>query len=228
MKQLLRLKTVVMAFAFLMLPLQADMVRIEGGIGAFVAEPGGTFDPDGGGEIDLKDDLGLDTENDPYFWVFLKHPIPIVPNVRLEYLELQHNPDGGSSFKVQELDGILYYNFLDNLLWITLDLGLDLKYVTTDADDLDSETAALALLYGRVRLEPLDWLGLEALLKATNYGDNKGYDARLKADLTLSIVPVIQPALEVGYRIHKIQYKIGDVIDKAEYTGVYMGLMLRF
>jgi outer membrane protein len=228
MKQLLRLKTVVMAFAFLMLPVQADMVRIEGGIGAFVAEPGGTFDPDGGSEIDLKDDLGLDTENDPYFWVFLKHPIPIVPNVRLEYLELQHNPDGASSFKVQELDGILYYNFLDNLLWITLDLGLDLKYVTTDADDLDSETAALALLYGRVRLEPLDWLGLEALLKATNYGDNKGYDARLKADLTLSIVPVVQPALEVGYRIHKIQYEIGDVIDKAEYTGVYMGLMLRF
>ncbi len=206
----------------------ADFLRIEAGAGAFVAEPGGTFDDRNGHTLVDLEDAGFDTESDLYFWAYLKHPVPVVPNVRIEYLGLNNSPDGGDSFRVDEFDGILYYNFLDNLLWITLDLGLDIKYITTDSDTLESETAALGLLYGRLRLEPLDWLGVEALLKVTNYGDNKGYDARLKADVTLTMVPVIQPALEVGYRIHKIRYDIGDVINKAEYTGVYAGLMLRF
>ena len=208
---------------------KADFVRIEGAIGVMAAEPGGTIAAaDGGTEFDLKDDLGLKTENDLYLWAFLKHPVPIIPNVRLEYLGLNHTPDSDSTYKVEELDGILYYNLFDNLFWITADLGVDIKYVTTDANAMDSENALLGLLYGRLRLEPLDWLGIEALLSATNYEDNKGYDARLKIDYTMTFVPVLQPAFELGYRIHKIQYKIGDVINKSEYTGVYGGLMLRF
>ncbi len=206
---------------------QADFLRIEGGIGLFNAEPGGSIIDKNGNATDLTD-MGIGTENDLYLWAFLKHPVPLIPNLRLEYLGLNHSPDSGGNYKVEEVDGILYYNLFDNLFWITADLGVDLKYVTADANTMDSDNALLGLLYGRLRLEPLDWLGIEALLSATNYEDNKGYDARLKIDYTMTFIPLIQPAFELGYRIHKIQYKIGDVINKSEYTGVYGGLMLRF
>lgn len=209
------------------LPATADFLRIEGGVGIFNAEPGGSFESKNSGvDLDLKD-AGIGTENDLYAWAYVKHPIPIIPNLRMEYLDLTHKPDLGGNFDVKELDGILYYNLFDNLFFITLDLGIDVKYVETTGGTV-GDTATLGLLYGRARIQPFDWLGVEALLKATNYEDNKGYDARLKIDYTMSFVPVVQPGLELGYRIHKIQYAIGDFINKAEYTGIYAGLMLRF
>jgi outer membrane protein len=211
---------------FLAAAAEADFLRIEGGVGVFGAEPGGSLEGKNGTDISL-DELGIGKESDVYAWVYLKHPVPIIPNVRIEYLSLKHSPQAGGNYTVNELDGILYYNLLDNLLWITADLGIDLKYVSTAEENMDDETA-LALLYGRLRLQPVKWLGIEAMLKATNYQDNSGYDARLKIDYTMTFIPVIQPGLELGYRIHKIQYKIGDVINKSEYTGVYGGLMLRF
>ncbi|UFS62693.1 TIGR04219 family outer membrane beta-barrel protein [Sulfurimonas sp. HSL-3221] len=205
----------------------ADFVRAEAGIGAFNAAPGGTFEPkNGGAATDLKD-AGIDTENDLYVWAYVKHPVPVIPNVRLEYLNLTHNPNGSSSFNVSELDGILYYNILDDTFFVTVDIGLDVKYVTSGSKGFD-DSETLALAYARARVEPLDSLGLETLVKVTNYQDNKGYDFRIKADYTMTSLPVIQPGLEIGYRIHKVQYAIGDYINKGEYTGVYGGLMLRF
>jgi len=216
-------------FFLLMLSLSAsaDLLRVEGAVGLFAADPGGSIEDKSGGNNSL-DAMGIGKKNDVYAWVYLKHPIPIIPNARIEYLSLKHDPSGSDSFRVDELDGILYYNLLDDLLFVTLDLGVDLKYVQTDADAMQDETATVGLLYGRARVEPTEWLGFEALLKATNYGDNKGYDARLKVDYTMTFIPVIHPGVELGYRIHKIQYEIGDVINKAEYTGVYAGIMVRF
>lgn len=222
-----RLKTVVVLLMALGVSLNADLLRAEIGVGVFSAEPGGTFEPEAGGSgAELKDDLGIDKANDLYVWAFLKHPVPIIPNVRIEYLALNHAPDDADSFGVNELDGILYYNLLDDTLFVTLDLGIDIKYI--EADYGNNETATVGLLYGRGRVEPTEWLGFEAILQATNYGENKGYDARLKVDYTMTFIPVVKPGLEVGYRIHKLQYAIGDILNKAEYSGVYGGLMVRF
>lgn len=211
------------------LSVQADLLRIEAGVGAFNADPGGTFESDTPKiVIDLKDDLKVDTENDLYAWAYIKHPIPIVPNVRVEYLSLKHNPESETSFDVNEIDGILYYNILDNMFFMTLDLGVDVKYIDTDQPNYSSDTAIIGLLYGRFRVDPLKWLGVEAILKMTNYNENSGYDARLKVDLTMSFVPIVQPAFELGYRVHDIDYEIGSLINKSNYKGVYAGLMVRF
>jgi len=224
----MKLKTAAaLAATLFSLNASADFLRAEAGIGVFNAEPGGTFDPKNGSPaINLKD-AGIGTESDLYLWAYVKHPVPIIPNVRLEYLNLTHNPSGSSSFNVSELDGILYYNLLDDTFFVTFDIGLDVKYVTSGSKGFD-DSETLALLYTRARIEPTDSLGFEALLKVTNYQDNQGYDFRIKADYTLDFIPVVQPGLEIGYRIHKIQYAIGDYINKGEYTGVYGGLMLRF
>lgn len=206
---------------------QADFFRAELGVGMINAEPGGTFsNKDGSNESELKEDLKLKAENNLYAWAFFQHPVPFVPNVRLEYLALNHSSDDTKAeIKISELDGILYYNVFD-ILMTSVDLGVDVKNIQADFGN-KNESATIGLLFGRARLEPGDF-GLELMLKATNYGETKGYDARIKADYTLSIIPIIHPALEVGYRFHKIQYEIGSSLNKAEYTGVYGGLMLRF
>lgn len=211
---------------FLSLSASADFLRLEGGVGLFQAAPGGHIE-DKNGEDSSLEDAGIGTESDLYAWAYLKHPVPIIPNARVEYLALNHKPDGGGDFDVKEVDGILYYNLLDNLLFVTVDLGVDMKYVETTGSQMGKATT-LGLLYGRARVEPTDWLGIEAIVTATDYQDNSGYDARLKVDYTMTFVPVIQPGLELGYRIHKLQYKLGSFIDKAEYTGAYAGVMVRF
>lgn len=212
---------------------QADFIRVELGGGMMAVQPGGAFtDTKGNFEQTLKDDLDLETENNLYAWAFIQHPLFLVPNLRLEYLSLDHASDKADiSFK--EFDAILYLNLLD-IMMTSLDLGIDVKNIQADFGDRmgayylqDSSSKTIGLLYGRARFEPGD-LGVELILKATSYGETKGYDARLKADYTLSFIPLIHPGLEVGYRIHKIQYELSDVINKAEYMGVYGGLMLRF
>jgi outer membrane protein len=92
-------------------------------------------------------------------------------------------------------------------------------------------TFALPLLYARARVEiPSTDIGLEADIKYITTGDSTVYDARAKVDYTLDFVPVIQPALEVGYRAQKIDIDESGVDAKLdiEFSGFYAGLMLRF
>ncbi len=207
--------------------LSADFLRAEAGVGLYNADISGEFvDTDSELSQDLNDDLKLSKDDSLYFWAYFKHPIPIVPNLRIEYLSLTHNPSSQSSFKVDEFDTILYYNFLDDTFFMTIDLGLDFKSISTSYSSSSGTTVVLA--YARARVDPSDSFGIEALFKATNYLENRGYDARVKLDYTLTIVPVVQPAFEIGYRIHKLEYEMGNILNKASYSGFYGGVMIRF
>lgn len=219
------MKLVLLLTFALCVNLPADFLRAEAGLGAFMSTPEGSLEPKNGDPVTLED---MQAEQNLYAWVFLKHPVPIIPNVRVEYLALKTGSDAIASFDTKELDGILYYNLLDNTFFLTVEAGIDLKYIEMSGDAIDDDTATVGLLFGRVRVEPISWLGVEAVLMATNYGDNKGYDARLKLDYTMTFVPLVHPALEVGYRIHKLQYAFDAGINKAEYSGVYIGGVIRF
>lgn len=219
------MKLLVLLALPLCLSLSADFLRAEAGVGAFMSTPEGLLEPKSGDALPLED---MNAEQNLYAWVFLKHPVPLIPNARVEYLALKTGSDAIPTFDTKELDGILYYNLLDNTFFLTVEAGIDLKYIEMSGDSVKDDTAMVGLLFGRVRVEPISWLGVEAVLMTTNYGDNKGYDARLKLDYTMTFVPVVHPALEVGYRIHKLQYEFDEGINKAEYSGVYVGAMIRF
>ena len=71
---------------------QADALRIEMGGGVWESDLSkGTIIskdlvssglPD---SVFTTDSLGYDKEKNLYLWMFIKHPIPILPNLRLEY-----------------------------------------------------------------------------------------------------------------------------------------------
>ena len=230
----------------------ADLAKFEIGAGVWTQKPSGgvTYSDNGvyGNDASLEKEV-----TSGYVWALLKHPIPIIPNVRLEYANIESEGvatgtfknftanGGATSFKMVQYDVIPYYNILDNTFWITLDLGIDIKFmdlkytandvtVTNPALYNDNASLALPLLYARTRVEiPSTNVGIEADVKYVSYNSNTVYDARLKVDYTLDFVPVIQPAIEVGYRVQHIETdQAQDAQINLDFKGVYAGIVLRF
>jgi len=137
--------------------LNADFLKLELGVGGWQETPSGT--------INYEDDTGVtgtytSNESDStnmYAWMLLKHPIPIVPNVRLEYAKITDDGKSDGTFEnfttpgdspttidITEYDIIPYYNILDNTFWMTLDLGLDLRVQTTKLEAKGVELLGVA------------------------------------------------------------------------------------
>jgi len=238
----------------------ADFARVEMGAGTWSQSPTGyATRTDGSGSLSLDGTYTTaeDSSSEIYAWVLVKHPIPILPNVRLEYVSLsdagltngkvngfQSTSNMPTTLDTKQYDIIPYYNILDNTAWVTLDLGLDLKIVQSDTEIKNigtgiplapttsyssSDITVIPLIYVRGRVEiPATNIGLESDVKAITDGTNTVYDIRAKVDYTLDFIPVVQPAIEVGYRVQQIKVDDGDTQIDLNYSGVYAGLMLRF
>jgi len=244
MKKLLTSLVTVASFASLA---NADFARIEIGAGAWSQEPSGVISATASG-FTGKDTSTESSQAQAYVWAIVKHPLPIIPNLRLEYSGIESDGEitgsfkkfnvttgATTSFKLTQHDIIPYYNILDNTFWLTLDLGLDLRvmdmtYTASGSSVENNEAIVLPLLYVRTRFQlPITELGLEADVKYASYDSNTIYDARVKVDYTFDIFPVIQPAIEVGYRVQHIETNEGeDAKINMDFAGIYVGLMLRF
>jgi len=233
----------------------ADFARVEMGGGAWMQAPNGDLSYTAG----LTSGSDKSAENEevtPYVWLLIKHPIPLVPNLRVEYVALANEgtaigtfedftaSGGKTSLDMTQFDIIPYYNLLDNTAWITLDVGIDLKIINLDyqaegvtigalSDTSYSEVSSVVVPLGYVRARvqiPTTNIGLESDVKYISNGSSTVYDARAKVDYTFDITPLVQPALEIGYRVQKIDIDEEDVSGKMdlEFAGIYAGLMLRF
>ncbi|MBW6488308.1 TIGR04219 family outer membrane beta-barrel protein [Sulfurimonas sp.] len=239
--------------ALLASSVMADFTRVEMGAGAWMQTPKGSASyTDGGANGSYTSSENDKTET--YVWALIKHPVPILPNLRVEYVSIEESGLATGQFKdfdigantsalsydMKQYDIIPYYNILDNTSWITLDLGLDIKIVDasysaspsgTFTGYSDSVTFAVPLLYVRARVEiPSTDIGLETDVKYVTTGDSTVYDIRAKVDYTFDFTPAVQPALEVGYRVQKLDIDESSVDAKLDidFSGFYAGLMLRF
>jgi len=64
--------------------LMADFTRVEMGAGLWNAESSGSASYVSGALSGTDTSNGQDTTN-AYVWILMKHPIPLIPNLRLEY-----------------------------------------------------------------------------------------------------------------------------------------------
>ncbi len=235
----------------------ADLLRVEAGAGAWQQTPSGyATRSDEDGVLKLNGTYVSDEKDstEVYAWVLFKHFVPLIPNLRLEYVSIHDEGQtsgrsiGGlpigtgvtapTTIDVDEYDVIPYYNLLDNTFWITLDVGLDVKFIQSKANVgavgafsgySSDDSSVIPLLYARGRVQvPTTGLGVEADVKAISDGTNTFYDARAKVDYTFDIFPVIQPGIEIGYRMQKMKVDDGSTQVDLDYQGVYAGAMLRF
>lgn len=95
----------------------------------------------GGDKVDVESDLGLGDEEFGIFTASFEHPVPLIPNVRFQFFDMDqvaHGTIDNVDFDGQNFDGrvqtsldlthydfTLYYEILDN--WINLDVGLTAK-----------------------------------------------------------------------------------------------------
>jgi outer membrane protein len=251
-----KLLSALFAGAVLSCAVSADIVRVEAGGGAWMQKPSGAV------SYTTSTETGSDTSTEKektlgYAWLYVKHPVPVLPNLRLEYSSVQSKGDvdvsitspvtasatSTSEFDAQAYDAILYYNLLDNTFWTTVDLGIDVKMLDYKYDVAPttspvayegyskSGTLFVPMGYLRARLEvPATGIGFEGVGSYITYNDVTFVDARIKADYTLDFVPVVQPGIEVGYRIQKVKYDQDDseIAADVDFSGVYVGAMLRF
>ena len=118
----------------------ADFVGLKIGAAAWQPDISGSFNSIGDPPIDLVNDLGLEDPSDSSLQLILEHPVPVLPNVKYQHIELDSTgistsspifngvPFGGtvtSNVDLTHDDIVLYYEVMDN--WVNLDFGLDLK-----------------------------------------------------------------------------------------------------
>ncbi len=213
----------------------ADIWRIEGGAGLWDGSSDGTILHNGNINLfdlttitdqQVTDNLGDHQDKTAgYLYVIIKHPIPIVPNVRFEYVgvksggEIMYTKEipfigarsvtADSQLFITQYDTTLFYNLLDNTFWTTLDLGVDIKYAQTqyyvpdlDVDETSDSIIPMAYIRGRVEL-PMAPIGFESDIKYITDGESTVYDIRLKVDYSFKIDTALEPGIELGYRIQK-------------------------
>lgn len=181
------------------LALSDTILGIYAGGGAWQTDFSGSVGDVGQPTADLED-LGLNDQTTNFYFVALEHPVPLVPNVRLQHSDISLSETGtitqsfvidGNSYSVDEnvvsdfdlshTDATLYYELLDN--WVNLDLGLtfrmfdgDISLRSQDRDVAGSRAVdeTIPMLYGKAQFDlPLTGFYVTA---GGNYASYSGSD----------------------------------------------------
>jgi len=161
-------------------------------------------------------------------YAVLEHPLPLVPNVRAEYLHNKNDIRGGGSSETTHADLTLYYELLDN--WVNLDLGVTARQMDARLERAGSERKADTVLgAGYVRAQfDLPFTGLSVGAAAQHGGSFNGsqrmqdYDAYVQYEVGLGF------GVAGGYRLQKYRLDYAGAQQKHEIDGAYARLFWRF
>jgi len=117
---------------------QADIVGLGASVSYWDSDSSGTASS-GNSLVGVDNELNMKNDGNANASIYLEHPVPILPNVRLAYTLIQESGQGQltssysnliagpvySELDFEQLDLTLYYEVLDN--WVNLDLGLTVR-----------------------------------------------------------------------------------------------------
>lgn len=231
----------------------ADTVGFEVGAYGWQQNFSGSVASDSIDVIDIEKDLGYDDETSNVFYALVEHPVPFIPNVRIQKTDLNLSATGStdlnfggitytgavrSSIDLSHTDFTLYYELLDN--WVSLDVGLTARYIadgSVEITDIQSGSptfgekesfdadGVLPLLYVSARFElPLTGLYVGANINGLGVNDDSVIDYRINVGYETPI----GFGVEAGFRSFELDYDDDD--DKADLTidGAYAGIFYHF
>ncbi|MEA1081803.1 TIGR04219 family outer membrane beta-barrel protein [Marinobacter qingdaonensis] len=207
----------------------ADVVGLGAHVSYWDSELSGKA-TDNGDVVDVENDLNLDSDSNANASLYFEHPVPVLPNVRLNYtlieqsgrgelganfggIDVNTGADVRSDLDLEQLDLTLYYEVLDN--WVNLDLGLT-------ARDLDGELivqqvggtqasktevdAILPMGYVAARFDlPLTGVSVGAEGNFISYSGDSLHDFNAYGQLDIAVLQ-----LRAGYRQMSIDYEDDD------------------
>jgi len=202
-------------------------------------------------DIDVEDDLGIKDDMNNVFYLALEHPLPVLPNLKLNYVDLSINADSvlsrtiefndvifstgsalSSDVEIKQGDAIAYYELFDN--YVAFDVGIGARYMdgkiglAADSGISSAEfTVVVPLLYGRARADlPLTGFWMAAEIMGMGYSDNNLIDATAQLGWESSV----GFGAEFGYRLLSLDIDDFDDVDKAalDISGPYLALNYHF
>ncbi|MEX1033567.1 MAG: TIGR04219 family outer membrane beta-barrel protein [Cellvibrionaceae bacterium] len=199
------------------------------------------------------EDLGLSDQDNNFLFIALEHPIPIIPNIRLQSTDISQSETGTitqsfvldgdpyffsqevtSDFDLSHVDATLYYELLDN--WVNLDLGVTFRMFDGEIS-MQSQTASgsrkldetIPMLYGKAQFNlPLSGFYVAG---GGNYVSYSGSDV---SDLQASIGYmsdglVLDFGIELGIRTFSIELDdVSDLDADMKLDGTFASVYLHF
>ena len=225
----------------------ADFVGIYAGAGYWNQDfSGNAID-----KVDVKNELGLDTASGNTFYVAIEHPVPVLPNVRVERTSISDSGSGtvhgtftyegqvytanqqvNSEIDLSHTDLTLYYEIIDT--GMDFDLGLTGRFVKgnvrvdTANQDVD---VVLPMLYGHVKVGlPFTGTYFNGNANLVSYKGNSVTDFSLGVGWETDSFIFPEFGVEGGYRRYAIDVSQNDanVQVDAAVKGVYLNLTAHF
>ncbi|ENO14344.2 TIGR04219 family outer membrane beta-barrel protein [Marinobacter nanhaiticus D15-8W] len=202
----------------------------------------------GGDSVNVDNDLDLDSDSNANLTAIFEHPVPLLPNVRLNYTAIEQSGRGelgaggydnlpadaevNSDLDLDQLDLTMYYEVLDN--WVNLDAGLTVRKMDGELTIRDvarlspvSKTeidAVVPMLYAAARFDlPLTGLSVGVEGNGVSYGGDSIVDGAGYAQYDLSVL-----RLRAGYRQMNIDYEDGDEALDIELGGPFISAGVDF
>ena len=226
--------------------------------GVYAGVQGWHTSPDGGfASNNNTADFNLESDTQTAAYVAFEHPLPFVPNLKLNYTTLE--TDGNTALQsdltfngdlytansnvytnidIDTTDIILYYELFDNDL-VSFDLGINAKYIdgALEVNDVASNTRGytefsgiIPMAYSRVQVGlPFTGLGAYAEGSYLSFDDHKLSDYQVA--LTYSFIEslALDMTLQVGYRNVDMDIEdLDDVYADMTFDGAFAGLEIHF
>lgn len=207
-------------------------------------QAGGNFTYDG--DMKTTTDFSNKAKDTYQIGAYFEHPVPFVPNVRLDYTPMKFGATSAISdakgvagfaagtatndITLNTLDVTPYYEVLDNV--VSLDVGLTVRSVSATVDTKqngvshsDSAAFALPMLYVAAEAKlPFTGLKANADIKYLGFGDNKYMDS--KAKLTYEVIKGL--GVEAGYRYQQLKLNKFDIDADVTFKGPFVGMNYNF
>lgn len=195
--------------------------------------------------VDVENDLDLDSDTNANLNAYFEHPVPLLPNVRLNYTRIEQSGRGevstqydlvsgevDSDLELTQFDVTLYYEVLDN--WVNLDLGLTARNL--DGELTIQETAlggevtqtevdgVMPMGYVAARFDlPLTGVSVGGEANLISFDGDSVYDYNAYGQYEVSLLQ-----LRAGYRQISIDYEDSDDRLDIELGGPFVSAGLTF
>lgn len=206
---------------------QADLVALKGDI-SYWAYDGHAEMTNSVPDTEEK----LDNDGAVQFSVALEHPVPIIPNAKIRYVNLDtQTKHSAYDVNLDHADFILYYEILDNV--VDLDIGAGATTLNGHINSLSKRTnidETYPIIYGTVGGKlPFTGLSAKAEMTYSNFNDAQLTDALAEIQYNFIDNMLVDVGLKAGYRIFTADLDDYDRSDiKLEFKGPYIGLDAHF
>ena len=181
----------------------------------------------------------LDRDGAVQFSVSSEHPIPLIPNAKIKYVNVDSSSESTSAYtadiELSHTDYILYYEVLDNI--VSADIGIGAANLSGDVQhrnatavfhyDLDDY---LPVVYAQAGVK-LPFTGLSARAEAIYGGFDDTTLSDFQAELQYNFIEnlVVNLGAKVGYRQMIVEDEHEQSPDlKMKFKGPYIGLDVHF